>query len=102
MARDKFPGSAVNLDALCKRYRIDNSKREKHTALIDCELLAKVYINLIDQKEPTLDFQIQNQNNDEKNNLTISYYKKVISATKDEIKLHEEYLKKDLKKNYFN
>ena len=102
MARDKFPGSAVNLDALCKRYRIDNSKREKHTALIDCELLAKVYINLIDQKEPTLDFQIQNQNNEEKNNLTISYYKKVISATKDEIKLHEEYLKKDLKKNYFN
>ena len=102
LARDKFPGSAVNLDALCKRYRIDNSKREKHTALIDCELLAKVYINLIDQKEPTLDFQIQNQNNDEKNNLTISYYKKVISATKDEIKLHEEYLKKDLKKNYFN
>ena len=102
LARDKFPGSAVNLDALCKRYRIDNSKREKHTALIDCELLAKVYINLIDQKEPTLDFQIQNQNNEEKNNLTISYYKKVISATKDEIKLHEEYLKKDLKKNYFN
>ena len=102
LARDKFPGSAVNLDALCKRYRIDNSKREKHTALIDCELLAKVYVNLIDQKEPTLDFQIQNQNNEEKNNLTISYYKKVISATKDEIKLHEEYLKKDLKKNYFN
>ena len=102
LARDKFPGSAVNLDALCKRYRIDNSKREKHTALIDCELLAKVYINLIDQKEPTLDFQIQNQNNQEKNNPTISYYKKVISATKEEIKLHEEYLKKELKKNYFN
>ena len=102
LARDKFPGSAVNLDALCKRYRIDNSKREKHTALIDCELLAKVYINLIDQKEPTLDFQIQNQNNEDKNNPTISYYKKVISATKDEIKLHQEYLKKDLKKNYFN
>ena len=102
LARDKFPGSAANLDALCKRYRIDNSKREKHTALIDCELLAKVYINLIDQKEPTLDFQIQNQNNQEKNNPTISYYKKVISATKEEIKLHEEYLKKELKKNYFN
>ena len=54
IARNKFPGSAINLDALCKRYRIDNSKREKHNALIDCELLAKVYINLIDQKEPTL------------------------------------------------
>jgi len=102
LARDKFPGSAANLDALCKRYRIDNSKRKKHTALIDCELLSKVYINLIDQKEPTLDFQIQNQNNEEKNNPTISYYKKVISATNDEIKLHEQYLKKDLKKNYFN
>tara|TARA_B100000900_G_scaffold390200_1_gene383718 strand:+ start:468 stop:1133 length:666 start_codon:yes stop_codon:yes gene_type:complete len=102
LARDKFPGSAANLDALCKRYRIDNSRRKKHTALIDCELLSKVYINLIDQKEPTLDFQIQNQNNEEKNNPTISYYKKVISATNDEIKLHEQYLKKDLKKNYFN
>jgi DNA polymerase-3 subunit epsilon len=57
LARDKFPGSPISLDALCKRYRIDNSKRVQHTALIDCDLLAKVYINLIDQKEPTLDFQ---------------------------------------------
>ena len=62
LAREKFPGSSISLDALCKRYRIDNSKRSKHTALIDCDLLAKVYINLIDQKEPTLDFQ----NRDEK------------------------------------
>ena len=57
MARDKFPGSSISLDALCKRYRIDNSKRTKHTALIDCDLLSKVYINLTDQREPTLDFQ---------------------------------------------
>ena len=57
LARDKFPGSPVSLDALCKRYRIDNSRRTQHTALIDCDLLAKVYINLIDQKEPTLNFQ---------------------------------------------
>ena len=57
LARDKFPGSPVSLDALCKRYRVDNSKRTQHTALIDCDLLAKVYINLIDQKEPTLNFQ---------------------------------------------
>ena len=56
LARDKFPGSQVSLDALCKRFRIDNSKRVNHTALIDCDLLAKVYINLIDQKEPTLNF----------------------------------------------
>ena len=57
IAREKFPGSQINLDSLCKRYRIDNSKRVKHTALIDCELLSKVYINLIDQKEPILDFE---------------------------------------------
>ena len=56
LAKNKFPGSAVNLDALCRRFQIDNSKRKKHTALIDCELLSKVYINLIDKKEPTLDF----------------------------------------------
>ena len=61
LARDKFPGSPVSLDALCKRYRVDNSKRTQHTALIDCDLLAKVYINLIDQKEPTLDFQSNNR-----------------------------------------
>ena len=59
LARDKFPGSPNSLDALCKKYRIDNSNREKHTALVDCELLSKVYINLIDQKEPTLNFQNQ-------------------------------------------
>ena len=58
IAREKFPGSQINLDALCKRYKIDNSKRKKHTALIDCELLTKVYINLIDQKEPLLNFQL--------------------------------------------
>ena len=63
LARDKFPGSPSNLDALCKRYRIDNSRRTKHTALVDCDLLAKVYINLIDQKEPTLDFSIQEKIN---------------------------------------
>ena len=60
LARDKFPGSSINLDALCKRFRIDNSKRTQHTALIDCDLLTKVYINLIDQKEPKLNFQAAN------------------------------------------
>ena len=65
LARDKFPGASISLDALCKRYRIDNSKRERHTALIDCELLSKVYINLIDQKEPKLNF---NKNVDQKQN----------------------------------
>ena len=102
LARDKFPGSLVSLDALCKRYRIDNSKRKQHTALIDCDLLAKVYINLIDQKEPSLNFSNQDDNINDINNLNISYYKKVIPPTKDEIKKHKEYLKSNLKKNFFS
>ena len=101
LARDKFPGSSVSLDALCKKYKIDNSKRTQHTALIDCNLLAKVYINLIDQKEPTLNFQNQdreiNQNN---NNLT--YFKKIVRPTEEEISKHKDYLKNNLKKNFFN
>ena len=101
LARDKFPGSPVSLDALCKRYRVDNSKRTQHTALIDCDLLAKVYINLIDQKEPTLDFQNQDLNNQEKIDLSVSYFKKVIKPSLEDIKKHKEYLKNNLKKNYF-
>ena len=81
LARDKFPGSPSSLDALCKRYRIDNSKRAKHTALIDCDLLTKVYINLIDQKEPTLDFQKQDEKSMDIQKSNISYYKKVIKPT---------------------
>jgi len=102
LARNKFPGSGTSLDALCKRYRIDNSRRKKHTALIDCELLSKVYINLIDQKEPTLDFQ--NQDNEKikinlnENNL---YYKKIVKPSAYELELHKNYLKLKLKKNFF-
>ena len=102
LARDKFPGSPVSLDALCKRYRIDNSKRTQHTALIDCDLLAKVYINLIDQKEPTLNFQSQDKDEKDRNNSNVVYYKKIITPNDDEIKKHKEYLKSNLKKNYFN
>ena len=101
LARDKFPGSSVSLDALCKRYRVDNSKRTQHTALIDCDLLVKVYINLIDQKEPTLNFQNQDQEVKEQNNSNSLYYKKVILPTSDELKKHKEYLKNNLKKNFF-
>jgi len=102
IARDKFPGSGVSLDALCKRYRIDNSKREKHTALIDCELLSKVYINLLDQKEPTLDFNTINKdiNNFDKKE-EIDYFRKVIIPTSEEIEKHKKYLKNSLKKNNF-
>ena len=102
LARDKFPGSPINLDSLCKRYRIDNSRRTKHTALIDCDLLAKVYINLLDQKEPTLDFQSENKNMTEINDNNIQYYKKIIKPSEEEINLHKNFLKNSLKKNYFN
>ena len=101
LARDKFPGSAVSLDALCKRYKIDNSKRKQHTALIDCDLLSKVYINLIDQKEPTLNFQNQDKENIE-NNVKVNYFTKIVTPSEEELKKHKEYLKNNLKKNYFN
>ena len=102
LARDKFPGSPISLDALCKRYRIDNSKRTQHTALIDCELLSKVYINLLDQKEPMLNFQNQDNIRVELDSkINIAYYKKIIKPTNEEIKLHKDYLKLSLKKNYF-
>ena len=102
LARDKFPGSPISLDALCKRYRVDNSKRTQHTALIDCDLLAKVYINLLDQKEPTLNFK--NEDNEKiiiNSNDTNQYYKKVVKPSEVEIKLHKEYLKSNLEKNFF-
>ena len=101
IARDKFPGSPVSLDALCKRFRIDNSRRTQHTALIDCDLLAKVYINLIDQREPTLNFQNQDNKINNDLNENIAYYKKVVLPTTEELKKHKGYLKKHLKKNFF-
>ena len=104
IAKVKYPGSSISLDALCKRYNIDNSKRKKHTALIDCELLSKVYINLVDQKEPKLNFQT-NENEkiyvNNKNNKT-EYSKKIIQINEKEMELHKKFLKEDLKKNYFN
>ena len=103
LARDKFPGSPTSLDALCKRYRVDNSKRIQHTALIDCDLLAKVYINLLDQKEPTLNFK--NDDNEKtiiNTNDNNQYYKKIIKPTAEELSLHKKYLKNSLKKNFFN
>ena len=101
LARDKFPGSPVSLDALCKRYRVDNSRRIQHTALVDCDLLAKVYINLIDQKEPTLNFQSDEEKINQKNSVKINYFRKVILPSAEELKKHKEYLKNNLKKNFF-
>jgi len=102
LARDKFPGSSISLDSLCKRYRIDNSKRVQHTALIDCDLLAKVYINLIDQREPTLDFKKQENKSQILEKENILYFKKIIKPSVEELKKHDDFLKKDLKKNFFN
>ena len=103
IARDKFPGSSISLDALCKRFNIDNSKRVKHTALIDCELLSKVYINLIDQREPTLNLYNQNEKKKDLDLINSNlYYKKVVKPSSEEIELHKKFLKKSLKKNFFN
>ena len=103
LARDKYPGSPISLDALCKRYKVDNSKREQHNAIMDCELLSKVYINLIDQKEPSLNFQSEDNN---KINVNLSsgndYCKSIVKPNIEELKLHKDYLKKSLKKNFFS
>ena len=101
LARDKFPGSSINLDALCKRFRIDNSTRVTHTALIDCDLLAKVYINLIDEKEPLLDFKNTDEQTNLNTHINLSYFKKIIKPSSEELKKHKDYLSKNLKKNFF-
>ena len=103
IARDKFPGSSSSLDALCKRYNIDNSRREKHTAVIDCELLSKVYINLLDQREPKFELNVGKVYTKESlDGSKIEYSKKIISPSEEELKLHKIYLKKEIKKNFFN
>jgi len=101
LARDKFPGSSISLDALCKRYKIDNSKRTQHTALVDCDLLAKVYINLSDQRESTLDFQNLDSTVKDHKKEKILYFKKIIKPSSEEIQNHKKYLKTFLKKNFF-
>ena len=101
IARNKFPGSGVSLDALCKRYRIDNSKREKHTAIIDCELLSKVYINLIDQKEPVFQFMDKKEKNKFYDNNVDSYSKIILRPTEKELLEHKEFIKNYMKKNFY-
>ena len=101
IARNKFPGSGISLDALCKKYRIDNSKRDKHTALIDCDLLYKVYINLIGQKEPSFHFQNVLNKNTTNNKASNNYSKIVIKPSIEEMKEHKRFLDKELKKNFF-
>ena len=99
VARNKFPGSSNSLDALCKKFNIDLSRRTKHNALLDCELLREVYINLLDAKEPKFNLSSNNSSlNNLKNN---DYNKQVVNITNEEIKLHKEFLKKELKKNFY-
>tara|TARA_B100000614_G_scaffold253052_1_gene266506 strand:+ start:142 stop:810 length:669 start_codon:yes stop_codon:yes gene_type:complete len=103
IARDKFPGSGISLDALCKRYNIDNSRREKHNAIIDCELLSKIYINLLDQKEPKFELKIEKTFGKENlGNSKIEYFKKIIEPTEEELREHKNFLKREIKKNFFN
>ena len=102
IARNKFPGSGISLDALCKRFRIDNSKRQNHTALLDCELLSKVYINLLDQKEPIFQFNNTKDEKEQSKTEILSYSKKIIHITKEEMAKHKEFLKKEFKRNFFN
>ena len=103
IARGKFPGSSNSLDALCRRFGIDLSKRTKHNALLDCELLREVYINLLDAKEPKLIFSNENneENKEKKKNPNKNYCKEVVIISAEDIKLHGNFLKKKLKKNYY-
>jgi len=103
VARNKFPGSSNSLDALCRRFNIDLSRREKHNALLDCELLREVYINLLDAKEPKLIFSNETLDINKKNRNSIKkdYCKTVLKPTEKELKLHKEFLKKELKKNFY-
>ena len=99
LARNKFPGTSNSLDALCKKFNIDLSKRTKHNALLDCELLREVYINLLDAKEPKFNLSL---NNPELNVLKNKSYNKVVLKIKEtEIKLHNDFLKRELKKNFY-
>ena len=99
LARNKFPGTSNSLDALCKKFNIDLSKRTKHNALLDCELLREVYINLLDAKEPKFNLSL---NNPELNVLKNKSYNKAVLKIKDtEIKLHNDFLKRELKKNFY-
>jgi DNA polymerase-3 subunit epsilon len=103
VARGKFPGSSNSLDALCRRFNIDLSRRNKHNALLDCELLREVYINLLDAKEPKLIFSNENleSNPESKMRSKKNYCKIIVEPSNEELKLHKSFLKKELKKNYY-
>jgi len=98
-ARNKFPGTSNSLDALCRKFNIDLSKRIKHNALLDCELLREVYINLLDAKEPK--FNLSNNNLNENMFVNSDYNKKIVKISEVEEKKHKQFLKTELKKNFY-
>ena len=98
IARNKYPGTSNSLDALCKRFNIDLSKRTKHNALLDCELLREVYINLLDVKEPK--FNLSPNSAEQSTIKNRKYNKEILKISESELKLHKEFLKKELKKNF--
>ena len=105
IARQKYPGSQNSLDALCKRFNVDNSKRDKHNALIDCELLKEIYINLVDQKEPKLDLnstELLDGKNDSVSILTNNNLRQIIKPSFQELTSHKKYLKSYLPKNFYS
>ena len=99
VARNKFPGTSNSLDALCKKFNIDLSRRTKHNALLDCELLREVYINLLDAKEPK--FDLSNNIEAQRLNKTKDYSKTIVKISEDEIKKHKDFLKSELRKNFY-
>ena len=99
VARSKFPGTSNSLDALCRKFNIDLSRRRKHNALLDCELLREVYINLLDVREPR--FNLSNNNTDQSVSISKDYNKKIVEISQTEIKTHKEFLKSELKKNFY-
>jgi DNA polymerase III subunit epsilon len=99
VARNKYPGSSNSLDALCKRFNVDLSRREKHNALLDCELLREVYINLLDAKEPK--FNLSNSPSEQNINKAKDYSKSIVKISEAELKKHKEFLKTELKKNFY-
>ena len=101
IARNKFPGTSNSLDSLCKRFNIDLSRRTQHNALLDCELLREVYINLLDAREPKFNLSSVEQDSIKTDNKVKTYNKKVLEISKVEIKEHEAFLKSELKKNFY-
>ena len=99
MARNKFPGSSNSLDALCKKFSIDLSKRTKHNALLDCELLREVYINLLDAKEPK--FNLSNNVSEQNVRKAKDYCKTIVKISEDQVAKHKMFLKSELKKNFY-